>query len=114
MMEYMIEALNEGTPRALVGARGECLLTTRENEIVVLIAEGLSNRAAARQLLVSENAIKKALLRIFEKLGISNRVELVLYALAQRNNSNRNTHRHDCYPAAPRKQQSLAGGGNGM
>jgi Bacterial regulatory proteins, luxR family len=52
--------------------------------VVTLVAEGLGNRAIAKQLKVTENTVKKSLLRIFDKLGISNRVELVLYALTNR------------------------------
>jgi hypothetical protein len=43
--------------------------------------EGLGNRDIARELNLSEHTIKKYLYRIFEKLGISTRVELVLYAV---------------------------------
>jgi DNA-binding NarL/FixJ family response regulator len=41
----------------------------------------LGNRQIARELNLSEHTIKKYLFRIFEKLGISSRVELVLYAV---------------------------------
>jgi DNA-binding NarL/FixJ family response regulator len=56
------------------------------DKLFKLIAQGFSNRAAAIQLSVSENTIKKALVRVYEKLGVSNRVELVLYALSRREN----------------------------
>ena len=49
--------------------------------MVALVAEGLSNRNIARELNLSEHTIKKYLFRIFDKLGVSTRVELVLYAL---------------------------------
>jgi DNA-binding CsgD family transcriptional regulator len=58
------------------------LLTQREQEVVGLVAEGISNREIARQLAITENTVKKSLLRIYDKLGVSNRVELVLYALS--------------------------------
>lgn len=45
------------------------------------MAEGLGNREIARELNLSEHTVKKYLFRIFEKLGISTRVELVLYAV---------------------------------
>jgi two-component system, NarL family, nitrate/nitrite response regulator NarL len=48
---------------------------------VALVAEGLSNRDIARELGLSEHTVKKYLFRIFDKLGISTRVELVLYAV---------------------------------
>jgi len=56
-------------------------LTPREEQVVALVAEGLSNRDTARELSLSEHTIKKYLFRIFDKLGISSRVELVLYAV---------------------------------
>ena len=46
------------------------------------VADGLSNREVARELCLSEHTIKKYLFRTFDKLGISSRVELVLYALS--------------------------------
>jgi len=62
-------------------AAGEKLLTSREEQVVALVADGLSNRNVAAELGLSEHTVKKYLFRIFEKLGISNRVELVLYAV---------------------------------
>jgi DNA-binding NarL/FixJ family response regulator len=61
-----------------VNANGEVLVTPREEQVVALVAEGLSNREIAQELALSENTVKKYLFRIFEKLGISTRVELVI------------------------------------
>jgi len=49
--------------------------------VVALVAEGLSNRDVAQEVKLSEHTVKKYLFRIFDKLGISTRVELVLYAV---------------------------------
>ena len=49
---------------------------------MALVADGLSNREVARELSLSEHTIKKYLFRIFDKLGTSSRVELVLYTLS--------------------------------
>ena len=49
---------------------------------VALVADGLSNRQVASELGLSEHTVKKYLFRIFDKLGISSRVELVLYAFS--------------------------------
>jgi two-component system nitrate/nitrite response regulator NarL len=65
----------------VLSANGENLLTSREEQVVALVADGLSNRDVAAELGLSEHTVKKYLFRIFEKLGISSRVELVLYAL---------------------------------
>jgi DNA-binding CsgD family transcriptional regulator len=60
------------------------LLTPREEQVVAHVSAGLPNRSIARHLGVAESTIKKSLLRVFDKLGVSNRVELVLYALTRR------------------------------
>ncbi len=84
---YIIEALLQLPALHVADANGRALLTAREEQVVTLVAEGLGNRQIARELKVSENTVKKALLRIFDKLGISNRVELVLYVLTQRSSN---------------------------
>jgi len=81
---YMIEALKSGSPTRVVNAKGEGVLTPREDQVVSLVAEGIVNREIAQQLGVKENTVKKSLLRIYDKIGVSNRVELVLYALTHR------------------------------
>ena len=63
------------------------LLTHREEEVVHLVADGLKNREVAQMLKVKEHSIRNYISRIFEKLGISSRVELILYALSQRDHS---------------------------
>jgi DNA-binding NarL/FixJ family response regulator len=65
----------------VLAASGEKLLTSREEQVVALVSDGLSNRNVATELGISEHTVKKYLFRIFDKLGISNRVELVLYAV---------------------------------
>lgn len=61
-------------------------LTRREEGIVQLIAEGLTNRDISVQLKLSENTIRNYLFRIFNKLGTSNRLELALYAINRKRN----------------------------
>jgi DNA-binding NarL/FixJ family response regulator len=68
-------------PRGAERLRGAKLLTPREEQVVDLVAEGPSNHDATRELKLSEHTVKKYLFRIFEKLGISSRVQLVLYAV---------------------------------
>ena len=59
-------------------------LTPREMEIVSAIVAGLSNRDMARQYAISEQTVKHHLTRIYSKLGVSNRLELALYAMQRR------------------------------
>ena len=84
-LNYLIDLVSEVPSLRVVNAGGRPLLTPREEQVVALVAEGLGNRQIARELNLSEHTIKKYLFRIFEKLGISTRVELVLYAV---NNGN--------------------------
>ncbi|HXJ89063.1 MAG TPA: response regulator transcription factor [Candidatus Binatia bacterium] len=81
-MRYIIDALSIGPSVRLINSRGQVVLTPREEQTVNLVTEGLNNREIARELNLKENTVKKSLLRIYDKLGVSNRVELVLYALS--------------------------------
>jgi DNA-binding NarL/FixJ family response regulator len=80
-MTFLLDLISEVPSLRVLNSSGHQLLTPREEQVVALVAEGLSNRGAARELNLSEHTIKKYLFRIFEKLGISSRVELVLYAV---------------------------------
>jgi DNA-binding CsgD family transcriptional regulator len=70
-------------PVRIVDAHGSSLLSKREEEEVALVADGLTNRQISEQLKLSEHTVKNYLFKVFQKLGISTRVELVLYALSQ-------------------------------
>jgi DNA-binding NarL/FixJ family response regulator len=83
----VINALQSAMPFRGVNSRGEELLTKREQELVPLVASGLTNREISTRLGVSEHTIKNHLFRIYEKLGISSRVELILYAVSERDRS---------------------------
>jgi DNA-binding NarL/FixJ family response regulator len=81
-MRYMIDALSINRSVRLINSRGPMVLTPREEQTVNLVTEGLTNREIARELNLKENTVKKSLLRVYDKVGVSNRVELVLYALS--------------------------------
>jgi DNA-binding NarL/FixJ family response regulator len=83
-MGDVIEAVSSTSPARIINAKGEGLLTPREDQVVGLVAEGIGNHGIAQQLGIKENTVKKCLSRIYNKLGFSNRVELVLYALTHR------------------------------
>ncbi len=80
-MNYLLDLISEVPSLRVVNTQGRSLLTPREEQVVALVAEGLSNRDTALELSLSEHTVKKYLFRIFDKLGISSRVELVLYAV---------------------------------
>ncbi len=96
-MNCLLDLISEVPSLRVLNSVGRPILTPREEQVVALVAEGLPNRHIARELNLSEHTIKKYLFRIFEKLGISTRVELVLYAL---NNGD------------PHQAEWLAGGGH--
>lgn len=93
---YLLDLISEVPSLRVISSTGDRILTPREEQVVALVAEGLGNREIARELQLSEHTIKKYVFRIFEKLGISSRVELVLYAV---NNGD------------PRQAEWLAGAG---
>jgi two-component system, NarL family, nitrate/nitrite response regulator NarL len=82
-MEYIVEALMQAPARATTNGKSATVLTRREEEIARLVATGLSNRDVSDKLGLSPHTVKNCLSRIFEKLGISTRIELVLYILGQ-------------------------------
>ena len=81
-VQYLVDLVAQVPSLRVVNARGNALITPREEQVVALVAEGLSNRDIAHELGLSEHTVKKYLFRIFDKLGISTRVELVLYAVS--------------------------------
>jgi len=83
-LKFVMEALATGMSGRVTDAKGQLLLTRREDEICSLVAEGLKNREIAKLLNLSEHTVKNHLFRVFERLGISSRTELILYVLGQR------------------------------
>jgi DNA-binding NarL/FixJ family response regulator len=65
------------------GAKGRerSPLSAREREIVGLVAQGYKNREMAEKMFISEQTVKNHLHNIFDKLGVSDRLELALYAI---------------------------------
>ena len=74
LIDYVVQ-----TAPASVGVDSSNALTKREESIVRLVAEGMTNRAISHQLNLSENTVRNYLFRIFNKVGISSRLELALY-----------------------------------
>jgi DNA-binding NarL/FixJ family response regulator len=61
--------------------RERSLLSSREREIVALVAQGFKNKEMAEKMFISEQTVKNHLHNIFDKLGVSDRLELALYAI---------------------------------
>jgi len=83
-LRFLLESLYEVRFKPLVDARGLRLLSKREEDVLYCAVDGLKNREIAAQLHLSEHTIKNYMFRIFDKLGVSSRVEMILYALSQR------------------------------
>jgi len=81
---YLLETLAQVKPLRLQDARGTNLLSPREERVVHLVAEGLTNRQISTELELSEHTVRNYLFKIFDKLGVSTRVELVLYCLQEK------------------------------
>lgn len=82
-LRFLIEALGDALPVRAIDTRGAALLSRREQEVVRCVAEGLSNREIAQRLSLTEHTVKNYLFRIFDKLGVSKRVEVVLFAYSR-------------------------------
>ncbi|MFF0835156.1 MULTISPECIES: response regulator [unclassified Streptomyces] len=78
----LLERLSEPAPAAAVTEAPDGL-TAREAEVLVLIAEGLSNQEIARRLHVSTATVKTHINNLFAKTGIKDRAQAVRYAYAK-------------------------------
>jgi DNA-binding NarL/FixJ family response regulator len=70
-----------GGPSGSGKGRERSPLSTREREIVQLVAQGYKNKEMAEKMFISEQTVKNHLHNIFDKLGVSDRLELALYAI---------------------------------
>ena len=68
-------------PQAATRDRERSPLSQREREIVALVAQGFKNKEMAEKMFISEQTVKNHLHNIFDKLGVSDRLELALYAI---------------------------------
>lgn len=70
----------EINPRVAEGVNDLDTLSDREQQVLVYVAEGLSNREIAEKLVVSKNTVKKHVGNILQKLHVNNRVQAAIYA----------------------------------
>ena len=68
-------------PQSAPRDRERSPLSQREREIVALVAQGFKNKEMAEKMFISEQTVKNHLHNIFDKLGVSDRLELALYAI---------------------------------
>jgi len=84
-LAYLVSSVSRPKSTDVTDSHGRPLLTAREQQVLHLLADGLSNLELATVLRLSEHTVKNHLFRIYDKLGVSNRMEAVLYALTPRN-----------------------------
>jgi two-component system nitrate/nitrite response regulator NarL len=75
-LAQIVNALNESAGATMAPAG----LTQREREVIELVATGESNRNIALRLSITEDTVKHHLTNVFDKTGVSNRLELTLFA----------------------------------
>lgn len=83
-LEHIVDWLSRVNSVTITGADGSLLLTSREQDVVRLVAEGMKNREIADSLSLTDHSVRNYLYRIFDKLGVSSRAELILYAFSKR------------------------------
>jgi len=81
--ECIVQALMRAPAPGISRPEVTTVLSKREEQVARLVASGLSNREISRKLGLSQHTVKNYLFRVFEKLGFSTRIELVLYMLSQ-------------------------------
>ena len=80
---FALEALAASPVVRAVDVNGLSLLSKREMDVVRSLAEGLTNREIAERLGLSQHTIKNYLFRVYDKLGVSSRLELLFMTLTQ-------------------------------
>lgn len=82
-LRMVLQVLSQqSVPRSVVDANGTALLSKRELDVTRGVAEGRTNREIALHLNLSEHTVKNYLFHVFEKLGVSNRTELLAFVLS--------------------------------
>ena len=84
-LDYILDALTRLKPVQISANGGMALLTPSEQHVVSLVGEGMKNREIAQHLGLAEHTVSNYLYRIFDKLGVSSRLELLLYAMSHQN-----------------------------
>jgi DNA-binding NarL/FixJ family response regulator len=82
-LTFALDALAAGPSIRAVNAKGMDLLTKRELQVVEALSEGLTNREIAQRLGLSWHTIKNHLFQIFDKVGVSNRMELLFLTVTK-------------------------------
>lgn len=82
-MSFAVEELAGAPVVRAIDSNGLNLLSKREMDVVRSLAEGLTNREIAQRLGLSQHTIKNYLFRVYDKLGVSSRLELLFMTLTR-------------------------------
>ncbi len=63
-------------------------LTSRENEVLTMMCQGLANNDMAKKLYISTSTVKKHIYSIYQKFNVTNRTQAVLYSIYKHKNNN--------------------------
>ncbi len=99
-LEFLLDLITRLKPLQLPNPKDMRLLTKREAEVVDLVVQGMKNSEIAVELHLTEHTVRNYLFRVFEKLGLSSRVELVVRAVTQQEDD-----QADCEPELRRYSQ---------
>jgi DNA-binding NarL/FixJ family response regulator len=83
-LNYVLQAFQQSVPPKIINGDGLSLLSDRERAVVRYICDGFTNREIAERMGLSEHTVKNHLFRIYSRLGISSRVEIMFSVLSQR------------------------------
>jgi two-component system, NarL family, nitrate/nitrite response regulator NarL len=82
-LEFLLDLISNLKPIQIASPRAMALLTRRELDVMRFVAEGMRNHEISVKLKLSEHTVRNYIFRMYEKLGLSSRVELALYSLSQ-------------------------------
>lgn len=82
-MSFAVEALATAPVVRATDAKGLSLLSKRELQVVQCLAEGLTNREIAKRMGLSQHTVKNYLFKVFDKVGVTSRVELLFMTMSQ-------------------------------
>jgi DNA-binding NarL/FixJ family response regulator len=83
-LHHLLHALMAGYPASHRESPRQVMLTRREEQIVALVVDGQRNKAIAERMNLSEHTVKNHLFRVFGKLGVSSRSELIAAVMRRR------------------------------
>lgn len=87
-LNSVLTAFADAVPLRTTNSKRRNPLSKRETEVAKLVVAGLNNREVGQELHLTEHSVSNHLSKIYEKLRVSSRVELVLHPLEQRDLGN--------------------------